>query len=125
LHSRRPALTIGKSVDGRLLGSAVDAESRVDISNGKYAVPDVILSYVEFPNVTIDKTLRRKGRLARSRNVLKRAERIDTLEKDDRWVDGQSPYGLPKVRVLKAVSGKKKKKKAKEEGEEDDTATKE
>ena len=89
----------------------------------KNAVPDVVLSNVESPNVTIDKTLRRKGRLVRSRNVLKRAERIDTLEKDDRWVDGQSPFGLPKVRVLKAVVGKKKKKKTKEEGEEDDTAT--
>lgn len=73
--------------------------------------------------MTIDKTLRRKGRLARSRNVLKRAERIDTLEKDDRWVDGQSPLGLPKIRVLKAVVGKKKKKKAKEEGDEADTPT--
>ena len=70
--------------------------------------------------MTIDKTLRRKGRLARSRNVLKRAERIETLEKDERWVDGQSPYGLPKVRVIKTVVGKKKKK-AKEEGDEDDT----
>ena len=71
--------------------------------------------------MTIDKTLRRKGRLARSRNVLKRAERIETLEKDERWVDGQSPYGLPKVRVIKTVVGKKKKKKAKEEGDEADT----
>jgi len=125
LHSRRPALTIGKSVDGRLLGLAIDAGSCVDISSGKTAVSDVILSYVESQNVTIDKTLRRKGRLARSRNVLKRAERIDTLEKDDRWVDGQSPFGLPKVRVLKAATGKKKKKKTKEEGDEDDTAKEE
>lgn len=71
--------------------------------------------------MTIDKTLRRKGRLARSRNVLKRHERIETLEKDERWIDGQSPFGLPKVRVIKTVVGKKKKKKAKEEDEEDDT----
>ena len=42
------------------------------------------------------------------------------LEKDERWVDGQSPYGLPKVRVIKTVVGKKKKK-AKEEGDEADT----
>jgi small basic protein (TIGR04137 family) len=104
---------------------AIDAGSCVDISSGKTAVSDVILSYVESQNVTIDKTLRRKGRLARSRNVLKRAERIDTLEKDDRWVDGQSPFGLPKVRVLKAATGKKKKKKTKEEGDEDDTAKEE
>jgi hypothetical protein len=57
--------------------------------------------------------------------VLKRAERIDALEKDDRWVDGQSPLGLPKVRVIKTVVGKKKKKKAKEEGDEVDTPTEE
>jgi small basic protein (TIGR04137 family) len=76
---------------------------------------------VELRNVTIDKTLRRKGRLARSRNVLKRHERIETLEKEERWIEGRSPFGLPKVRVVKTVVGKKKKKKAKEEDEEDDT----
>jgi len=76
---------------------------------------------VEFQNVTIDKTLRRKGRLARSRNVLKRIERIEVLEKEERWIEGSSPFGLPKVRVIKTVVGKKKKKKAKEEGDEDDT----
>ena len=71
--------------------------------------------------MTIDKTLRRKGRLARSRNVLKRIERIETLEKEERWIDGSSPFGLPKVRVIQAAVGKKKKKKAKDEGDEDDT----
>jgi small basic protein (TIGR04137 family) len=68
--------------------------------------------------VTIDKSLRRRGRLARSRNVLKRAERIAQLEFEERWTEGRGPLGLPKVRVLKSVVGKKKKKKAKEE---DDT----
>lgn len=68
--------------------------------------------------MTIDKSLKTKGRLARSRNVLKREERILTLEDQDRWEDGRSPLGLPKVRVIKAVLGKKKKKKTKEEGEE-------
>ena len=69
-------------------------------------------------HVTIDKSLRRKGRLRRSRNVLKRAERITRLEFEDRWEEGQSPFGLPKVRVIKTVVGKKKKKKAKEEADE-------
>lgn len=68
--------------------------------------------------MTIDKSLKRKGRLARSRNVLKRDERILQLESEDRWIEGRSPFGLPKVRVIKMVLGKKKKKKAKEE---DDT----
>ena len=63
--------------------------------------------------MTIDKTLQRKNRLVRARNVLKRAERIARLEFEDRWQEGQSPLGLPKVRVAKVVIGKKKKKKAK------------
>ena len=68
--------------------------------------------------MTIDKSLRRKGRLGRTRNVLKRSERIEKLQFEDRWQDGQSPFGLPKVRVIKSVIGrKKKKKKEEEEGE--------
>jgi small basic protein (TIGR04137 family) len=65
----------------------------------------------------IDKSLKRGSRLARSRNVLKRDERIAQLKADDRWSGDQSPFGLPKVRVQKALLGKKKKKK--EEGEDD------
>lgn len=69
--------------------------------------------------MTIDKTLKRRGRLVRSRNVLRRAERIEKLEFDEQWTAGKnSPFGLPKVRVLKTVIGKKKKKKAKEEEED-------
>lgn len=65
--------------------------------------------------MTIDKSLKRKGRLSRSRNVLKRGERIEKLQADDRWRDDQSPFGLPKVRVQKVVIGKKKKKKDEDE----------
>ena len=73
--------------------------------------------------MTIDKSLKTKGRLVRSRNVLTRDERIAQLAFEERWQEGQSPFGLPKVRVMKTVTGKKKKKKAKEEEEEDgDTA---
>jgi small basic protein (TIGR04137 family) len=63
--------------------------------------------------MSIDKSLRRKNQLARSRNVLTRTERIKVLQDDERWPEGRSPYGLPKVRVLKVVT--KKAKKAKEE----------
>ena len=66
--------------------------------------------------MTIDKSLKRKGRLSRSRNVLKRHERIEQMQKEDKWVDGQSPIGLAKTRVVKTVIGKKKKKKTEEEG---------
>ncbi|MBX3438850.1 MAG: small basic protein [Planctomycetaceae bacterium] len=67
--------------------------------------------------MAIDKSLRRTGRLLRSRNVLKREERIAKMKFDDRWEDGQSPFGLPKTRVVVSVLGKKKKKKAGEEEE--------
>src|SRR5215470_1496084 len=63
--------------------------------------------------MSIDKSLRRKNMLARSRNVLTRAERIKVLQDEDRWQEGRSPYNLPKVRVVKIVT--KKAKKAKEE----------
>lgn len=67
--------------------------------------------------MTIDKTLRRKGRLVRSRNVLKRDERIAQMQADEKWKDGLSPLGIPKTRVIKAALGKKKKKKAAEPGD--------
>lgn len=73
--------------------------------------------------MTIDKSLKRAGRLARSRNVHSRAERIEQLTAEDRWIEGRSPLGLPKVRVSKVVLGKKKKKK-KEDEEEDPKAAK-
>ena len=62
--------------------------------------------------MSIDKSLRRKNQLARARNVLTRGERIKVLQDEERWQDGRSPFGLPKVRVLKIA---KKAKKAKEE----------
>jgi small basic protein (TIGR04137 family) len=67
--------------------------------------------------VTIDKSLRGKGRLARARNVLKREERMAVLQADDRWTAGRSPLGLPKVRIVITAIGKKKKKKTKEEAD--------
>jgi small basic protein (TIGR04137 family) len=63
--------------------------------------------------MSIDKSLRRKNQLERARNVLTRGERIRTLQKEERWQDGRSPFGLPKVRVHRIVV--KKAKKAKEE----------
>jgi small basic protein (TIGR04137 family) len=64
--------------------------------------------------MSIDKSLRRKNQLARARSVLKRDERIKVLQETDRWTDGRSPYGLPKVRVMKiaAKKGKPKEKAA-------------
>ncbi len=66
--------------------------------------------------MSLDRSLKSAGRLLRQRNVLKRHERIAKLMEQERWQEGMSPLGLPKVRVPKIVLGKKKKKKAKEEG---------
>lgn len=63
--------------------------------------------------MSIDKSLRRKNQLARARNVLTRGERIKVMMDEERWQEGRSPYGLPKVKVVKLVV--KKAKKAKEE----------
>ena len=63
--------------------------------------------------MSIDKSLRRKDQLQRARNVLTRGERIKVLKDEERWQDGRSPFGLPKVKVHKVVV--KKAKKAKEE----------
>jgi small basic protein (TIGR04137 family) len=65
--------------------------------------------------VTIDKSLKRKGRLARARNVLQRHERVQVLKEEDRWMEGRGVLGLPKVRIAKTAVGKKKKKEKKEE----------
>ena len=67
--------------------------------------------------MTMDKSLRINRSLIRARSVLSRAERIDRLKTQDRWQEGDSPFGLSKVRVYK-MSVKKKKKKKEEEGEE-------
>jgi small basic protein (TIGR04137 family) len=56
-----------------------------------------------------------------NRSVLNRAERLERLKATDRWRDGDSPLGLPKVRVHK-MALKKKKKKKEEEGEGEGTA---
>lgn len=70
--------------------------------------------------MAIDKSLRRKGRLARSRNVLKREERVDQMKREETWINGRSPLGLPKTRVVKVAA--KKKKKAKDEKAEEGAA---
>jgi small basic protein (TIGR04137 family) len=67
--------------------------------------------------MTMDKSLRVRMGLTRARGVLNRAERIERLKTADRWKEGDSPFGLAKVRVFK-LAIKKKKKKKEEEGAE-------
>ncbi len=71
--------------------------------------------------MTMDKSLRVRRGLARSRSVLTRAERITRLKEADRWSPESSALGLPKVRVYK-LTVKKKKKKKEEEGAEGEAA---
>ena len=71
--------------------------------------------------MTIDRSLRvRKGMMS-NRNVLNRAERLEKLKETERWQDGDSVFGLPKVRIEK-VALKRKKKAKKIEDETDDVA---
>lgn len=68
--------------------------------------------------MTIDKSLKVRTGGMRQRNVLTRAERLEKLVEADRWKEGDSVFGLPKVRVVKVALKKKKKvKKEEEEGE--------
>jgi small basic protein (TIGR04137 family) len=68
--------------------------------------------------MTIDKSLKIQAGSTKTRNVLTRSERLAKLIETDRWQDGDSIYGMPKVRVQK-ISMKKKKKVKKEEEETD------
>lgn len=67
--------------------------------------------------MSIDKSLKRKGGMTRSRCVLTRAERIAKMMENGKWSDVSSPFGLPKTRVQKIVLKKKAKKEAAEGGE--------
>lgn len=68
--------------------------------------------------MSMDKSLKLSGGLARHNNVLSRAARIAQLQDEDRWDPQRSPFGLPKVSNRKAkVGGKAKKKDTAAEGE--------
>ena len=66
--------------------------------------------------MSMDKSLRVRSGMTRLRSVLTRGERIQKLKDAERWKEGDSPFGLAKVRVYK-LAMKKKKKKAKEDEE--------
>ncbi|MEX0689336.1 MAG: small basic protein [Pirellulales bacterium] len=58
--------------------------------------------------MTMDKSLRTRKGSSSVRGVLTRAERITKLKEQERWQEGRSPIGLPKVRVQKLAMKKKK-----------------
>jgi small basic protein (TIGR04137 family) len=64
--------------------------------------------------MSIDKSLKRKGGMAKQRCVLTRTERIAKMMENGQFGADRSPYGLPKTRVQKVVLKKKVKKEAAE-----------
>ena len=45
--------------------------------------------------MSLDKSLKIRGKLARSRNVLTRAERLALMEQRRTWKEGDGIFGLP------------------------------
>ena len=74
--------------------------------------------------MSIDRSLKIKGALTRHRNVLTRAERIEQLKDEEKWSEGKSLLGLPKVAHRKSHAGRKaaKEEAAKEAAAEQVTA---
>lgn len=58
--------------------------------------------------MSIHKSLVSKVKLQRSRNVWTRLERIEALQKENRFEEGRSVYGLPKVKTSFKTRGGKK-----------------
>ena len=63
--------------------------------------------------MTVDKSLKLKSGLSRTRSVLSRSERLAELLEAGKWSEEKSVFGLQKVRVRKI----KRKPKVKAEGE--------
>ena len=59
--------------------------------------------------MSVDRSLKIKGALTRHRNVLTRAERIEQLQNEEKWSEGDSLLGLPKVAHRKSHAGLKDK----------------
>ena len=57
--------------------------------------------------MSIDASLKIKGKLDRHRNVLSRAERIAQLQAEERWTEELGATGLPKVSHRKLHTNKK------------------
>ncbi len=71
--------------------------------------------------MSIDKSLRIRRGAVVNRSVYTRAERLLKLMEQERWQEGDPPFGLPKVRVPKVTLKKKKKAKGPQKGEEEES----
>jgi small basic protein (TIGR04137 family) len=67
--------------------------------------------------MTIDRSLRVRAGSLGNRSVLTRGERLQKLKEAERWREGDSVFGLPKVRVMRTALKKKKKAKTEEAAE--------
>ena len=68
--------------------------------------------------MSVHKSLKSRDRLKRQRSVLSRTERIEALAEEEKWEEGDSVFGLPKVRVFKTKRKTKAKKEKEGEGAE-------
>jgi small basic protein (TIGR04137 family) len=69
-------------------------------------------------------SLKRASKLASSRSVMKRSERIKWLREKGRWTENDSVLGLPKIKIVKLKAAKKIKEEKPEEAKEGEpTAT--
>lgn len=55
--------------------------------------------------MSMDKSLKKASGLARTRNVMKRGERLAALQMDERWDKSQGVYNLPKTKYRKLPPG--------------------
>ncbi len=68
--------------------------------------------------MSIDRTLKTRGTIGGQRSVLTRPERIAKLTDEGKFdPENDSPFGLPKVRVLRSRAGAKNKKEEKTDEE--------
>lgn len=58
--------------------------------------------------MSIHRSLKVSGSLLRSRNVWTRIERLEALQKKGEWSEGETIYGLRKVRTSSGVKKVKK-----------------
>jgi len=55
--------------------------------------------------MSLDKSLKKGGALARARNVLTRPERLAILQADDRWTPEKGVYNIPKTKFRRLPPG--------------------
>ncbi len=73
--------------------------------------------------MSLHKSLRQRNSLQRRRNVLSRDERIERLERDERWTAGKdSVYGLPKVKPAAVGQGPRRAARAEAAAEGEESA---